>query len=613
MKYLRIHILTVLVFLIYGCRTPSATPILVLATPSGFGNYVSEILKTEGFTSFASDSLHSRDFRWSLLNHFDIVVLAEPVDPAEAGHIKTFINKGGRIVSVVPQPGLAGFCGLQPAGMAVTEGYLAIDTATNQGHGLTAHRLRLHGTVQTYHNTLCKVLATLYADPFGASGFPAVVSKSSGKGQFIMFLYNLPQTVVYTHQGNPAFAGLEKDGIPGLRGMDLFADGWVDTSQNTLNQADIQMTLFAHCLEGLSQNGRPLPRLWYFPGTSDCLVTLNNDGEYRSEADFEPQLSDVWGQGGLMSLYLLEVAKTTPGWNRKWIDRNFEISGHPDDTRHATDPTWADMDSALAVRRNQMKDMFNLPMHTVVNHWFVWCGKDSSGRPDFGAQARLEEKYGIGLDANYAHYDRQSTLGKNYLGPDGYNQGNFTGSGMVMHYTDINGKITDVFQHPTAVYDQQYMETKDPEAFFESFRGLLERSLNQGTYSFIGIKAHNDEYAFSKEPLLRMIALAKSLHVPVWTEHMLLDFLKKRYETDINYLNWNGHTLEIRVSQPDKIPADLTCLIPLAFGSSTLKAVVVNKKPVACEVKKIKGISYALVPLSCNNDLRITYQNNPKK
>ena len=65
--------------------------------------------------------------------------------------------------------------------------------------------------------------------------------------------------------------------------MDMFTNGWVDTSKNRLNHADEQMRLLSHCIELLSSYRKPLPRLWYFPDTLNCLVTLTNDGEFRNE------------------------------------------------------------------------------------------------------------------------------------------------------------------------------------------------------------------------------------------------------------------------------------------------------------------------------------------
>jgi len=43
-----------------------------------------------------------------------------------------------------------------------------------------------------------------------------------------------------------------------------------------------------------------------------------------------------------------------------------------------------------------------IKIHTVINHWFVWSGRDSDGVGDFAAQAKLEVDNGISMDINYA-------------------------------------------------------------------------------------------------------------------------------------------------------------------------------------------------------------------
>ena len=51
-------------------------------------------------------------------------------------------------------------------------------------------------------------------------------------------------------------------------------------------------------------------------------------------------------------------------------------------------------------------------------------------------------------------------------------------------------------QHFNNVYDQQYMENQDSIGFYNCFKGLLDRSIYGEVYSYISIKAHNDEYFF---------------------------------------------------------------------------------------------------------------------
>ena len=127
---------------------------------------------------------------------------------------------------------------------------------------------------------------------------------------------------------------------------------------------------------------------------------------------------------------LLDTDKVSKSWVDKWSARGFEIAGHPDDTKEAADPGWYEMNNAIVTKKKEIESKYGLPMRTNVNHWFVWCGTDADGKQDFTATAKLEERNGIELDLNYAHYDIKSNQGENYLGPAGTDQGNFTGSGL---------------------------------------------------------------------------------------------------------------------------------------------------------------------------------------
>jgi len=574
-------------------------PILVLATDREFGTYTAEILKTEGFKEFRLDSLASVRVNASYLKRFNAIILAESeISPEAQQMIRRYVIQGGNLIAFRPDPELAGLFGIVPEGRSLAEGYIRIDTAAGQGGGLVPGPLQFHGSADIYTPEGCTILATLYTDRATPAGSPAVVTHTFGKGHTAAFLYNLPKSIVFTRQGNPLFAGIEKDGIPGLRGMDLFTDGWVDTTNNIINQADEQMALFSHCVENLHGFSGPLPRFWYFPDTLECLVTLTNDGEYKGESDFESQFRDVDSLGAKMSIYVLDADQVTREWVDKWTARGFEISGHPDDTREAGNPGWHTMDSALSAKKHEIFVRYGLDMHTVVNHWFVWCGRNSGGMQDFGAQARLEERNGIEMDINYAHYDMKSNQGPYYLGTPGTNQGNFTGSGMVMRYADVRGKTINVFQHFNSVYDQQYTESKDPEGFFNCFKGLVDRSLHNEVYSFVSIKAHNDEYYFSKTPLLKMLTYARSLDVPVWTEKNLLDFLKMKDQASMSGMSWKRNTLTFTVLSSVSHPEGLTCMVPLTEGAMEIGNITIGGKDHPIVRRKIKGRDYALVTMA---------------
>ena len=588
--------LLVLLTVISCSQQGSVAPILVLATENEFGTYTGELLKAEGFNEFSMDSLTSQKINESYLKQFDIIILAESkVSQAAKKMLSEFVKKGGNLIAFRPDPSFAQLFGITPAGRNVADGYITIDTSSNIGRSLTSKPIQFHGTADIYTVNKGNAIATLMAGRQSTDLFPAVVSNNYGKGHCVAFLYNLPKSIVLSRQGNPLFAGIEKDGIPGLRGMDLFTDGWLDNSNSTINQADEQMVLLSHCIEEMSTYAKPLPRLWYFPDTLKCLVTLTNDGEYKSETDYQPQFQDVDSMGAKMSIYIIGVHNVSREWVDKWMAKGFEIAGHPDDTKEAGNPDWNNMDSVIKAKKSEIAGKYGLQIRTNVNHWFVWCGKDQYGNPDFAAQSQLEEINGIELDINYAHYDIKSNQGDHYLGPLGADQGNFTGSGLPMKFANVKGKIINVYQHLNAVYDQQYNESHDPEGFFNCFKGLMDRSLNNEVYSFISVKSHNDEYYFSKNPLMKMLAYANSNGIPVWTALKQLDFIKMRAEASFTNINWSNNSLSFNLNSSLKNSNGLAIMVPHNFGNKKIKGISKNGDDASFIVREVRGSDYALL------------------
>jgi hypothetical protein len=593
----------------YSCSDTEVDPILVLATDADFGTYTGEILKAEGFNEFrmvpASDQKISPEY----LQRFDIIILADSKIKPETGIIiQKYVENGGNLIAFRPNPGLDTLFGIRNTeDGSIRDGYIGIDTTCAQGKGLSGTTLQFHGPANKYTISSGKIIANLYRGPNDETGYPAVITNHYGKGQATVFAYHLPESIVYTRQGDPSKAGKETDSIPGIRAMDMFTGNWINTSRNMINQADEQMRLLSHCIESMTNSSKPLPKFWYFPDQLQCLVTLTNDGEYRGESDFEDQLNDVDSMGAKMSLYILESDKVSRSWVNKWTDRGFEISGHPDDTKEATDPRWDNMYDQLLIKKEEIRDLYGLPMKTVVNHWFVWCGKNPSGKPEFAAQAELESEIGFEMDVNYAHYDNNSNQG-HFLGPAGFNQGNYTGSGLVMKFANSEGKILNIYQHLNNVYDQQYMENNDPSGFFNCLKGLVDRSLYEEVYSFVSIKAHNDEYFFSKDPLMKMLDYATRKNVPVWTVSRLLDFIKMKNEACFSDISWSGNILNFKIMSNLTFNEGLTFLLPANYNDLKIKNIMINGSNGKFITRKIKGYGYALATVDPGSIYEISAQ-----
>jgi hypothetical protein len=267
------------------------------------------------------------------------------------------------------------------------------------------------------------------------------------------------------------------------------------------------------------------------------------------------------------------------------------------------------MDSVIRSRKKEIVASYGLPMRTNVNHWFVWCGKDSSDKQEFAAEAKLEEKNGIEMDVNYAHYDMNSNQGEHYLGPLGISQGNFNGSGLVMKFADSKGKIINVYQHMNAVYDQEYNESHDPEGFYNCFKGLMDRSLKNEVYSFISVKSHNDEYFFSKSPLMKMLGYANQQKIPVWTEMKLLDFIKMKDEASFKSINWADNRLSFIINSSIKNSNGLTFMVPVKFGELSIKGISIDGKESGFITRSVKGIVYAFstIESGINHSIIVNY------
>ena len=578
-----------------GCSENSVDPILVLTANTTFGTYTGEILKAEGFNEFRMDSITNRKTRLRYLQKFDVIILAASnLTFTQREMIATYVKKGGNLIAVRPDKELSEIFGITYSGGTIDDGYIQITDTIEMLRGLTGKALQLHCQADKYILSGGTRIAALLADSVRNTGSPAVVYNRFKKGHCVAILYDLPENIIYTRQGNPALAGIEKDGINGLRSMDMFTDGWVKRSNNSINQADEQMRLLSHCIEKLSTNSKPLPRFWYFPGMLKCLITLTNDGESRNEDNFETQFRDIDSMGAKMTLYILDLKKVSKAWTDRWVARGHEIAGHPDDVREASSPSWKNMNNAIETMKAEIAGKYGLEMRTNVNHWFVWCGRDSSGNLEFASQAQLESNSKIEMDINYAHYDMNSNQG-HFLGVPGTEQGNFTGSGLIMRFADSHGRILKIYQHLNNVYDQIYNERKDPDGFYNCFKGLMDRSLYNEVYSYISIKAHNDEYYFSKEPLLKMLSYANENGIPVWTAVKLLDFIKTKDDASFRNIRWKKNQLSFKLSSAFDNENGLTFMLPSKYGKLKIKRITRDGQDQTLIIRSVNGYDYAFV------------------
>ena len=551
-------------------------PILVIVdSPNHFGAYTGEILKAEGFNAFQVEPL--AEMSLPRLNSFDIVILTETgLISDQADLLRAYVSGGGQLVAFRPDKQIGDIFGISDAGCRVEEGYLRIDPDTPTGAGLTAETLQFHGAADGYNLSGATAVATLFTDALTPTRFPALVCHDFGAGRAAAFTYNLAKSVVYTRQGNPAWAGQERDGILGIRAAEMYL-GWVDPSKNHLNQVDEQMHLLSHILEEFANHRRPLPRWWYFPGFHQCLVILTDDGEDSLENDFEQHLADIESKGARTTLYL-KNPYISPAVVAQWVGRGHEIAAHFDDTQEAVQPTYAGMNTVAQVTVKNHCEAYGFMPKTVRNHWIVWVG--------WSEQASIEASLGIGLDCNLYHYDRGSSHG-HYLG----GVGNFNGSGLPMKFANHDGRVIDIYQSLTQLPDEQWLEAN----MYGGFKTLVDRSLDQEAYTFINVNFHTDRWqVWSRKPGLDMLDYANKRGVPMWTAERTLHFLEARDAARFQAFSWVDHTLSFTLEAP--IPGqDLTLMLPGLYNGMPLSKVEKDGIRLNCKRMKIKGRKYALV------------------
>src|SRR6185503_167973 len=86
-------------------------------------------------------------------------------------------------------------------------------------------------------------------------------------------------------QGNPAWAGQDRDGVFPVRTNDLFFGAmagdvqpdWIDLNKMHIPQADEQQRLLANLVTSMARDRKPIPRFWYLPRGEKAVVIMTGD------------------------------------------------------------------------------------------------------------------------------------------------------------------------------------------------------------------------------------------------------------------------------------------------------------------------------------------------
>jgi hypothetical protein len=585
---------------------PPGGPILVVTSSAdGFSRYLPEILRGEGLNEFDVADVGSLS-PGLLAGHGVVVLGTTPLSADQAATLTTWVQGGGNLIAMKPSTVLAPLLGLAYAGGTVTDsGGLRPSIVAGAGSGVTGAAMQFHGTADLYALNGASAVATL-ADAGSASGRPAVSLRNVGSagGQAAAFTYDLARSVVYTRQGNPAWAGQERDGQSDriIRSDDMFFGGsepdWVDLSRVEVPSADEQQRLLANLIIGMQQDRMPLPRFWYLPHALKAAVVLTGDDHATSNPDgtvgqFTHYLNDVSAPG--CSVPDWQCVRSTsylfPGVSARVSDAQvaafqnagFEIAMHlwisgtsgqanPNSGSCNNSVGQAGVTGDLSLQLAQFAAAWPSALAPVTsrNHCIVWG--------DWADVPKAELGKGIRFDANY------------YYWPDAWIHshpaGLFTGSGFPQRFADTDGSLIDVYQAATQVTDESGQDVP-----FVTDTLLRNATGANGFYAVVTANMHTD--LTNHDDANQLIAIAQAYGVPVVSARQMLTWEDGRDQSSFTGLSMNGAQLSFAIN-PAGGARGLTAMLPLNGPTGSLLGLARNGAAVPFGVQDIKGIDYAM-------------------
>jgi fibronectin type 3 domain-containing protein len=570
---------------------PAPPPIAVITSSANrYTSYLGEILRAEGFSFATLDvSLMSP----AVLGYYDAVVLGEmPLSASQVTMLSNWVTGGGNLIAMRPDKQLAGLLGLTDAGATLANGYLLANAVTEAGAGIVNQTIQFHGTADRYALNGATGVATLYSSATAATANPAVTNRSVGAsgGQAAAFTYDLARSVILTRQGNPAWAGQDRDAVVPIRPNDLFfgaATGdvqpdWVDTSKIGIPQADEQQRLLANLIITMSRDRKPVPHFWYFPRDEKAAIVMSGDdhafGGTAGRFDRYKALSPSGCSVALWECvrstsYIYPASPLTNAQAAGYVADGFEVSVHVTVTGGLSCGNWtpSSLEQAYAQQLASFAAKYTSVPAPITHraHCVSWS--------DWATQPKTELAHGIRLDTNYYHY------------PDtwiGSKPGFMTGSGMAMRFADTDGTAIDEYQAHTEMTDES------GQAYPATVDALLNKALGpEGYYGFFVANIHTDQAASTESDAVVSSALARS--VPVISAKQLLDWVDGRNASQFRSFSWSGNILGFSVATASGATG-LQVMLPAQSAVGSLTSVTRGGNPVVFTRQTIKGIEYAL-------------------
>jgi hypothetical protein len=563
-------------------------PILVITRSSNaFSQYYAEILREEGLNEFALRDISTVSA--ATLAGYDTAILGDmTLTAAQVTTLSDWVNGGGNLIAMRPDTQLATLLGLTSGATTLADAYVKVDTSRAPGAGIVGDTIQYHGTAARWSLNGATSVATLYSDAATATTSPAVTLRNVGTngGQAAAFTYDLARSIVLTRQGNPAWAGQERDGVSPIRSDDMFFGGatatdWINLAKVGIPQADEQQRLLANLIGTVTADRKPLPRFWYLPRDAKAAVVMTGDDHgnggsdtvrrFDSFAAASPAGCSVAAWECIRGTSYVFPGTITAAQANQYTTSGFEVALHV--TTGCSDYTAGSLANDFTSQLGQFRALYPTLPALVSNrtHCIPWS--------DWASHPKVELANGIRFDTNY-YYWPGSWIGNR--------PGFFTGSGMPMRFGDLDGSMIDVYQAATQMTD----ESGQP------FPGTIDALLNGATgpagyYGVFTANMHNDfGNSESATSAAAIVASAKARGVPVVSAKQMLTWLDGRNRSSFGTITWSANTLRFTVTTAAGA-SGLRGMVPAAAGSGAIATITRNGSSVPFTRQQIKGVDYA--------------------
>ncbi|MDA0163367.1 hypothetical protein OM076_24040 [Solirubrobacter ginsenosidimutans] len=565
-------------------------PVLVVVDPADpFGRYYTEILRAEGLNAFDVEDVNALTTE-SLAGRSVVLLARTTSTDALVATLTSWVDAGGNLIAMRPDARLADLLGLGTISGQLPNGYLTIDTGSPAGSGLTGASMQFHGPADRWSLTSATPIARWSDSATADPDAPAVTQRAIGTagGQAAAFAFDLARSVVYTRQGNPAWAGQERDfGQDSLRRSDDLFFGakpgdvqpdWVDLNKVQIPQADEQQRLLANLITQMSADRVPMPRFWYLPRGLKAAVIMTGDdhGVGGTVARFQRLATDSPAGCSVdawtclrMTSYVFPGTPLTDAQVAAFQDQGFEIGLHVN--TGCADFTAATLAANWTTQLPLLKAAWPSLAAPTTNrtHCIAWS--------DWASQPKVERAQGIRLDTNYYYWPGTWVRDR---------PGMFTGSGFPMRFADTDGTLIDVYQAATQITDESNMTIPT------HIDTLLDNALGpKGYYGVFTANMHTDQPNHAGANAI--VASATAHGVPVIAAKQMLKWLDGRNGSTFGSITYAAGQLHFSLSRAAGADG-LEAMLPTAGPRGPLLALARGGVAVPTTTRTVKGVEYAV-------------------